>query len=459
MEMNVAGFERANQYIHKICAGIDHNASDALSKMMRDDVDVKRGLRNSDGTGVMAGYTQIGNVIGYSIVDGERVPMEGHLSYAGYDVVDLIEGYRKEDRFGFEEVAYLLLLGRLPNRKELDDFREFLYSYMALPENFTEDMILKHPSKDIMNQLGRAVLALYSSDPNPNDTSLENMVRQCFQLIARFPMIIAHSYAVKRHYFDDASLYLHRPVAGLSIAENFLRAIRPDKQYTEDEAKLLDLCLVAHAEHGGGNNSTFTCRALSSTGTDTYSVISAAVGSLKGPKHGGANSQVMKQFHEICEAVSDWKDDEELSAYLRRILLKEVGDHSGLIYGMGHAVYTLSDPRTLMLKKYARSLAKKTGHLEELELMESIERLSPHLFAEVTGKAKIMCANVDMYSGLVYTMMGIPQELFTPVFAMARITGWCAHRLEEVTTCGRIMRPAYKALFKHQEYIPLAERL
>lgn len=458
MDINIAYSEKDHEYIRSLCTGVDNNTTSAIAKMMRDNLDVKRGLRNADGTGVMIGYTQIGNVIGYSIVDGERIPMEGKLSYAGYDVVDLIEGYQRENRFGFEEVAYLLLLGRLPNAAELERFKNFLYDYMSLPDNFTEDMILKHPSRDIMNQLGRAVLALYSSDPNPDSTSLDNMVRQCFQLIARFPTIIAHSYAVKQHYFDEKSLYLHRPVKGLSIAENFLRAIRPDKQYTEEEAKLLDLCLVAHAEHGGGNNSTFTCRVLSSTGTDTYSAISAAVGSLKGPKHGGANSQVMRQFGEIKNAVKDWKNDDEVSDYLRRILNKEVGDHSGLVYGMGHAVYTLSDPRTVMLKKYARSLAEKTGHLQELELMESIERLSPAIFAEVTGNAKIMCANVDMYSGLVYTMLNIPPELFTPVFAMARITGWCAHRLEEVMTGGRIMRPAYKAIFKHQDYVPLDER-
>ena len=454
-----AAYERDNEYIRSLIAGIDQNTTATLSKMMRDDVRVKRGLRNADGTGVMAGYTQIGNVTGYSVVDGERRPMEGHLSYAGYDLVDLINGYQAENRFGFEEVAYLLLLGRLPNAVELSKFQSFLYDNMPLPQNFTEDMILKHPSRDIMNQLGRAVLALYSSDPNPDDTSLENMVRQCFQLIARFPTIIAHSYAVKQHYFDNQSLFLHRPEYGLSIAENFLRCIRPDQKYTQEEARLLDLCLVAHAEHGGGNNSTFTCRVLSSTGTDTYSAISAAVGSLKGPKHGGANCQVMNQFNNIKESVRDWKDDEEVSNYLRRILRKEVGDRSGLIYGMGHAIYTISDPRTVMLKKYARSLAEKTGMLAQLELMESIERLSPALFAEVTGKEKIMCANVDMYSGLVYTMLGIPQELFTPVFALARITGWCAHRIEEVVTGGRIMRPAYRALFKHQDYIPLDQRV
>jgi len=445
-------------FLRSLYTGVGQGNSDTLSKMMRADLDVKRGLRNSDGTGVMVGYTQVGSVIGYSLIDGERVPMEGRLSYSGYDLTDLVDGYRRENRYGFEETAYLLLLRRLPNARELARFQRFLYAQMALPENFTEDMILKHPAKNVMNQLGRAVLALYSSDPNPDDTSLENIVRQCVQLIARFPTIIAHSYAVKRHYFDDESLYLHRPTPELSISENFLRAIRPDKRYTEEEARLLDLCLVAHAEHGGGNNSTFTCRVLSSTGTDTYSAISAAIGSLKGPKHGGASGQVMRQFGEIKEAVRDWKDDDEISAYLRRVLTKEAGDGSGLIYGMGHAVYTLSDPRAVLLRKCARSLAEKTGYLEELELMESVERLTPAVFSEVTGSEKIMCANVDLYSGLVYTMLGIPPELFTPVFAMARITGWCAHRLEEVFTGGRIMRPAYKAVFHPQKYIPLEAR-
>ena len=458
MDINTAYSEKNREYMRSLFAGIDRNTSEALSRMMRDNVDVKRGLRNADGTGVMIGYTKVGNVLGYSILDGERIPMEGHLSYAGYEVSELVEGYRKENRFGFEETAFLLLLGRLPNAEELDMFQNFLYDNMALPDNFTEDMILKHPSRDIMNQLGRSVLALYSSDPNPDETSLENMVRQCSQLIARFPIIIAHSYAARQHYFNDKSLYLHRPVKGLSIAENFLRAIRPNQKYTDEEARLLDLCLVIHAEHGGGNNSTFTCRVLSSTGTDTYSAISAAVGSLKGPKHGGANNQVMTQFSEIKANVKNWKDDNEVADYLRKILRKEAGDGSGLIYGMGHAIYTISDPRATLLKKYARSLAEKTGLLEEFELLESIERLSPDLFAEVTGKKKVMCANVDFYSGLVYTMLGISQELFTPLFAMARITGWCAHRIEEVMTSGRIMRPAYRAIFTHQDYIPLSER-
>lgn len=458
MEYQHINLEEDMEFIRQLYTDVGRSNKDALSKMMRGDLDVKRGLRNADGTGVMVGYTQVGSVIGYSILDGERIPMEGQLSYSGYNITDLIDGYQREGRFGFEEVAYLLLLRKLPNSAELERFKNFLYDHMPLPDNFTEDMILKHPTRDVMNQLGRAVLALYSADPDPDCTSLENMVSQCVQLIARFPTIIAHSYAVKRHYFDEKSLYLHRPVRGLSIAENFLRAIRSNKQYTTEEARLLDLCLIAHAEHGGGNNSTFTCRVLSSTGTDTYSAISAAVGSLKGPKHGGANSQVMRQFNEIKAAVHDWKDDDEIADYLRLILKKEVGDHSGLVYGMGHAVYTLSDPRAVMLKKYARSLAEKTGLLPELELMESIERLTPGVFEEVTGNQKIMCANVDMYSGLVYKMLNIPQELFTPVFALARITGWCAHRLEEVFTGGRIMRPAYKAIFQHHKYIPLELR-
>jgi len=453
----IANYENDSAYIHNLCSDLENNAA-LVTKAIRENVDVKRGLRNADGTGVMVGYTAVGNVIGYSIIDGERVPMEGHLSYGGYNVMDLIDGYQREDRFGFSEICYLLLLGSLPNRTQFEEFNNYLYDHMSLPDNFTEDMILKHPSRDIMNQLGRAVLALYAADPNPDSNDPENILRQCFSLIAQFPTIIAHSYATKRHYFDNASLYLHRPVKGLSIAENFLRAIRPDKQYTREEAKLLDLCLCAHAEHGGGNNSTFTCRVLSSSGTDTYSAISAAVGSLKGPKHGGANRKVMHQFEEFKENVTDWTDDGQVRDYIRKVLNKEAGDGSGLVYGMGHAVYTLSDPRSVLLKKYARSLAEKTGYIKELDLMESIERLTPGVFAEITGSEKIMCANVDMYSGLVYSMLNIPAELFTPVFAMARVPGWCAHRLEEVVTCNRIMRPAYKALFKHKDYVPLLDR-
>lgn len=442
--------------IHDLCRCYTNNALviDANDNCS----EAKRGLRNSDGTGVTIGYTGVGGVYGYSMKDGQRVPEEGLLIYRGYDLRDLIEGFVREGRFGFSETAYLLLLGELPNEEQYQRFCTLLHSYTELPENFTEDMILKNPSRDIMNKLGRSILALYAYDDNPDDTSLENLMRQSIELIARVPLIAAHAYAAKRHYFDNDSLYLHRPVQELSAAENFLRMIRPDTVYTQEEAHLLDLCLVCHAEHGGGNNSTFTCRSVSSTGTDTYSAIAAAIGSLKGPKHGGANSQVMKQFAEIKANVKDWKDDEEIAAFVRRILNKEVCDHSGLVYGMGHAVYTLSDPRTVVLKKSARVLAEQKGLLGELELMEAVERVTPRVFAEVTGSKKIMCANVDMYSGLIYKMLNIPAELYTPLFAVARITGWCAHRIEEVLTGGRIYRPAYKGIFPNRPYVAMNAR-
>ena len=444
------------EFIHNLCA--DYKIHNSLIHEARENSNIKRGLRNDDGTGVMVGCTKVGNVLGYSIIDGDRVPMEGRLIYRGYDLPDLVNAYIQEKRFGFSEVAYLLLFGKLPTKAQYDMFTAILHSYTALPQNFTEDMILKNPSHDVMNKLGRSVLALYSCDPDPDSLSVENMMRQSIELVARFPVIVAHAYVVKRHYYDNDSLYLHRPEPELSIAENFLRMIRPNKQFTQEEARLLDLCLVCHAEHGGGNNSTFTCRSVSSTGTDTYSAIAAAVGSLKGPKHGGANRQVLSQFEEFKANVKDWKDDDEVAAFVRRVLNKEVCDHSGLVYGMGHAVYTLSDPRALILRKSARTLARQKGMLDELELMEAIERVTPRVFAEVTGCEKIMCANVDMYSGLIYRMLDIPPDLFTPLFAVARITGWCAHRMEEVLTGGRIYRPAYKSLIRHKDYIPFAER-
>jgi len=446
----------ATDFIHSLSE--DYSNVYALIQDPRENDRVKRGLRNSDGSGVMAGYTQIGNVTGYAIIDGEKAAMDGRLTYRGYDVTQLISGFTRDGRFGFEEIAYLLLLGELPTPSQLEQFRETLFEFMELPTNFTEDMIIKHPSHDVMNKLCRSVLALYSSDPDPDSIALENMLRQSFELIARFPIIVANAYAVKRHYFDHESLYLHRPVRGYSLAENFLHLLREDSKFTEEEAKLLDMCLVLHAEHGGGNNSTFSCRVLSSSGTDTYSAIGAAIGSLKGPKHGGANAAVMRQFEEIKANVKDWSDEEEVANYLRRILRREAGDGTGLIYGMGHAIYTKSDPRAVVLKNSARSLAKTTGFLDELHLMESIERLSPNLFTEVTGKYKPLCANVDMYSGLVYQMLGIPQELYTPIFAIARITGWCAHRIEEVMTGGRIIRPAYRAIMPTRRYQDLAER-
>ena len=425
---------------------------------VRDTSNIKRGLRNADGTGVMVGCTKIGSVQGYSIIDGEKSPMEGRLIYRGYDVMQLISGFTQEGRFGFEEIAYLLLFGQLPTPAEYAAFRQLLSDNMALPEGFTEDMILKAPSNNIMNKLARSVLALYSYDDNPDSTELENMVRQSILLLARFPMIVAHAYAAKTHYYDGGSLVLHWPQPGYSIAENFLHSIRPDSKFTAEEARLLDLCLVLHAEHGGGNNSAFTCRVLSSSGTDTYSAIAAAVGSLKGPKHGGANQRVSAMFEEIKQNVSDWTDDDEITAYLEKILRKEAGDGSGLIYGMGHAIYTLSDPRAVALKGAARSLAEKTGLLDELNLLESIARLTPDVFHRVTGSDKVMCANVDFYSGLVYKMLNIPEDLFTPLFAIARIAGWCSHRIEEVMTSSRIIRPAYKSLNRTRPYVAMDQR-
>lgn len=422
-------------------------------------LDIKRGLRNQDGTGVLAGLTSIASVQGYMVSDGERVSCAGKLIYRGIDLSDLIQGCLEDDRNGFEETAYLLLFGQLPAPLQLKEFENILGEYMTLPEHFTEDMILKAPSSNIMNKLTRSVLALYSYDNNPDVTSLENMLRQSIELIARFPTIVAHAYAVKRHYYNNESLYLHRPLPNLSLAENFLYSIRPDNSYTKEEAGLLDLCLMIHAEHGGGNNSAFACRVLSSSGTDTYSAISAACGSLKGPKHGGANQKVMEMFREVQSNVQDWSDDTQVYDYLCKILRKDSGDGSGLIYGMGHAVYTESDPRAVILKKAARSVAEKKGISQMLDLMESIERLTPQAYLDVTKNDKQMCANVDMYSGLIYHMLDIPIELHTPIFAIARVVGWCAHRIEEAALGGRIIRPAYKATTPEKQYIPLDERV
>ena len=420
---------------------------------------VKRGLRNADGTGVMAGITQIGNVRGYYIQDGEKVPAPGQLIYRGIDVTHLIDGVTREGRFGFEETAYLLLFGSLPDRKQLDAFRSMLDRYRTLPSGFTEDMILKAPSSDVMNKLARSTLALYSYDPDPENGSLDAEFLRAIQLIARFPVIVAHAFACKRHYYDNESLYLHRPQAGLSLAENFLYSVRHDNHFTQDEARLLDLCLVLHMEHGGGNNSAFTCRVLSSSGTDLYSAIAAAVGSLKGPRHGGANKKVMEMFRYIERDVADWKNEQEVSSYLEKLLRRETGDRSGLIYGMGHAIYSLSDPRAVLLKKFARNVAEKKGMLDEFELFETVERLTPELFHRITGQEKAMCANVDFYSGFVYQMMDIPPELYTPLFAIARVVGWCAHRIEEVfASSGRIIRPAYKAVCPQRPYLPLDQR-
>ncbi len=419
---------------------------------------IMRGLRNPDGSGVLVGATKLGNVHGYIINEGEREPIEGRLTYRGYNIYDLIHGLEQDGRFGFEEVGFLLMCGALPTKSQLEEFQHTIGLERALPENFTEDMIMHAPSRDLMNKLASATLALYSYDENPDDTSIENVLRQGISLMAKFPVIISHAYQAKRRYFDGASMFLHVPEPSLTTAENILHLIRPDGKYSDDEAKLLDRCLILHAEHGGGNNSSFTVRVTSSTGTDTYAAISAAVSSLKGPRHGGANLQVARQFEEIKSNVSDWKDEAEVSAYLHRILDKEAGDGSGLVYGMGHAVYTLSDPRAVALKRAARPLAEQKGFADEMDLIELVEKLTPQVFAEKKGGVKPMCANVDMYSGFVYKMLGIPAPLYTPLFATARIVGWMAHRLEELTTGSKILRPAYKPLAKPLAYQNIDER-
>ncbi|RPF47628.1 citrate synthase [Hydrogenoanaerobacterium saccharovorans] len=419
---------------------------------------VKRGLRNADGTGVMAGITNICNVHGYVMDEGEKAPIDGELIYRGINVEKLIEGCEKEDRYGYEEAVWLLLFGNLPTKTQLADFTSLLAHMRELPDTFTEDMILKAPSPNIMNKLARSVLALYSYDEDADDCSLENVLRQSVELIARMPTIMVSAYQVKRRFYDHKSMYFHPPKAHHSIAQTILYTMRSDKTFTEEEAKLLDKCMILHAEHGGGNNSTFATRVLTSSGTDTYSAIAAGIGSLKGPLHGGANAKVMHMMDCIKENVKDWKNDDEVAEYLAKLIRKECGDLSGKIYGMGHAVYTKSDPRARILKENALKLAQNTEFIDEFMLLDSVERLAPQVLSAVKGEKKIICANVDLYSGMVYKMLRIPPELYTPLFASSRIGGWCAHRVEELITGGRIIRPAYKAVSKDCEYIPLNER-
>ncbi len=419
---------------------------------------VKRGLRNADGTGVLAGLTQICNVHGYVMDEGEKAPVDGRLTYRGIDIHDLINGCAAENRFGYEEAAWLLMFGSLPTKEQLLLFNEIITEYRELPENFVDDMIIKAPSKDIMNKLARAVLALYSYDEDPDTCTIENVMRQSIMLVARMPSIMVSAYQVKRRAYDHKSMYFHQPKKELSIAENILRTMRSDKQFTPEEAHLLDLCMILHAEHGGGNNSTFAARVLTSSGTDTFACISAAIGSLKGPRHGGANRKVREMLGFVKEGVQNWEDDGEVADFLRKLLNKEAGDRSGLIYGMGHAVYTKSDPRACILKENAIRLAQGTEWEAEFRLLEAIERLTPQVLAEKKNDGKVVCANVDLYSGMVYQMLGIPEELHTPIFAVARTAGWCAHRMEEMVTTARIMRPAYKSISPSRPYIPLADR-
>ncbi len=419
---------------------------------------VKRGLRNSDGTGVLAGITQICNVHGYLLSEGEKMPIDGELIYRGININDLIAGCRAENRYIFEETAWLLLMGSLPNEEKLNQFLQILAASRELPDNFTEDIIMKVASPNIMNMLARSVLALYTYDFNPEDTSVENVIRQSIQLIARMPSIMVSAYQVKKRIYDGRSMYLHNPRPDYSTAQNILRLLRSDKQFTEEEARLLDLCLMLHSEHGGGNNSTFSVRVLTSSGTDTYSAIAAGIGSLKGPRHGGANCKVIEQLEYLKEGVSNWDDDQEIREFLRKIVNRQEGDGSGLIYGMGHAVYTKSDPRAIVLKANALHMAHGTDFEGEFRLLDAVERLAPDVLREKWGSSRPVSNNVDLYSGLVYRMLRIPDELHTPLFAIARTAGWCAHRLEEITTGNKIIRPAYKPISKPSSYIPLHER-
>ncbi len=432
--------------------------NNTIDPIFYDKYNVKRGLRNADGTGVMAGVTNICNVHGYIVNEGEKQPIDGELIYRGYNINDLISHSIAESRFGFEEAVYLLLMGKLPNRDELQKFTEILSENRELPDNFFEDMILKAPSSNVMNKLGSSVLALYSYDDSPEEQSYENEMQTAISIISKLPAIMVYAYQVKQRYYGKKSLIMHQQRANESTAESILSALRPDRQYTQEEARLLDLCLVLHAEHGGGNNSTFACRVLTSSGTDPYSAYSAAIGSLKGPKHGGANIKVMEMLDFVKENVKDWDDENQVADYMRKLLRKEAGDKSGLIYGMGHAVYTLSDPRAIILKEHSMKMAKGTDFEAEFNLLQTIEKLTPQLFAEVKGDVKTVSANVDMYSGLVYKMLGIPSDLFTPLFAVSRMPGWCAHRFEEIVTGKRIIRPAYKSVAKLRNYVSLDKR-
>ena len=433
--------------------------NDPINPDLYEKYDVKRGLRNANGTGVLVGLTRIGDVVGYEIgANGEKIPVPGRLMYRGYDVIDLVKDAESHDDYCYEQCAYLLLMGELPTKEELQNFRDFLGNVRSLPPNFTEDMIMKAPSQDIMNKLARGVLASYSYDENPEDRSVPNIMRQCIELISRFSTLAAYGYQARRRYYENQSMFIHNPISTLSTAENFLHLIRPDGKYTKLEAQVLDLALIIHAEHGGGNNSSLTVHVVSSADTDTYSAIAAAVGSLKGRRHGGANIRVVEMMDEIKKNVKDWSSEKEIRDYLYKIAKKQAFDKTGLIYGMGHAVYTISDPRALLLREKAKQLAEEKGCLEEFNLYRTIEQVAPEILMEVHHSDKRICANVDLYSGFVYSMLNIPRELFTPIFAISRIAGWSAHRIEEIVAGGRIYRPAYKNVCEERKYIPIDDR-
>lgn len=420
---------------------------------------VKRGLRDLSGQGVLTGLTEIGEIKAYTIDECEYVPCEGQLFYRGYDIEEIVAGFIKDDRFGFEEVTYLLLFGELPSKEELASFCELLAKYRTLPTSFVRDIIMKAPSKDMMNTLARSVLTLYSYDEKADDISISNVLRQSLQLISLFPLLSVYGYQAYRHYHDGESLFIHTPKPELSTAENILTILRPDQKYTKLEARILDIALVIHAEHGGGNNSTFTNHVVTSSGTDTYSAVAASLGSLKGPKHGGANIKVVQMFDDMKKNIKNWEDEKEVREYLHKLLNKQAFDNAGLIYGMGHAVYSLSDPRAKILKSFVEKLSVEKGMTKEFVLYSNVERLAPEVIASERKMFKGVSANVDFYSGFVYSMLGLPVELYTPIFAIARISGWSAHRLEELINAGKIIRPAYKNVAKHKPYVSMDERV
>lgn len=434
------------------------NKKNTIEPMLFTKYDVKRGLRDLNGNGVLAGLTEISDMFAYQTVNGEKVPCEGSLYYRGVNIQKLVDGFVSEDRFGFEEITYLLMFGTLPTTNELGNFKNILAQYRTLPTSFVRDIIMKAPSKDMMNTLARSVLTLYSYDDMADDTSMPNVLRQCLQLIALFPMLSVYGYQSYSHYHDGHSLYIHSPQPELSTAENILHILRPDSKYTKLEAKILDIALVLHAEHGGGNNSTFTTHVVSSSGTDTYSAIAASLGSLKGPKHGGANIKVVQMFEDMKKVVKDWSDEAEVREYLKSLLHKDGFDNSGLIYGMGHAVYSLSDPRAEILKGYVQSLCEEKGLTEEFKLYSMVEQLAPKVIAEERKIYKGVSANIDFYSGFVYSMLNLPLELYTPIFAIARIVGWSAHRMEELINASKIIRPSYKGVCDFCDYTPIGER-
>ena len=429
-----------------------------IDPALYDKYEVKRGLRDLNGHGVLTGLTEVGEIEAYITQDGVSTPTEGHLYYRGYDLYDLVDGFIKDDRFGFEEVTYLLLFGKLPTKEELTNFNQILAKYRTLPTSFVRDIIMKAPSRDMMNTLARSVLTLYSYDESADDISIPNVLRQSLQLISLFPLLSVYGYRTYKHFHDGESLIIHTPDPNLSTAENILYTLRPDQKYTPLEAKILDIALIIHAEHGGGNNSTFTNHVVSSSGTDTYSTVAASLGSLKGPKHGGANIKVVQMFEDMKVNIKNWEDEDEVKDYLNKLLNKEAFDKSGLIYGMGHAVYSLSDPRAKILKSFVESLSEEKGMHKEFALYSAVERLAPEVISAKRKMYKGVSANVDFYSGFVYSMLGLPTELYTPIFAISRISGWSAHRIEELINAGKIIRPAYMNVAPHVPYTHINDR-